>query len=133
MAPRQRHFVVEEATDHAWTTSTMTRLEPVLQLLGATPRLLRFGSPGGRVVDVEEIELLYIAQGSSGLAAWVRSSKKSTTQPAIRVKVTGPSHVRLLFPDTMAAAAEPITITGGTHTIAMPRATTRLVIVSDAR
>jgi hypothetical protein len=133
MAPLQRQFVFEEATDHAWTASTMTRLEPILPLLGASPRRLRFGSPGGRVVDGEEIALLYVVQGSTGLAAWVRSVEKPTTQPVIRVKVAGLSDVRLLYPDTLTPAAEPITVTGGTHTIAVPRATARLVIVTDAR
>jgi len=133
VAPLQRRFAFEEATDHAWTTGTMNRFAPVLSLLGTTPRWLRVGGAGARVVDTDQIELPYVVQGSSGLAAWIRSLEKPVTQPAIRVKVAGPSIVQFWHPDTLAPEAKPMALTGGMHTIAVPRATTVLVMVTDAR
>jgi hypothetical protein len=132
-APRQRRFAPDGFMHHAWTIGKTARLEPFLRVLGASPAFIRMGSPGCRVFDPVGVEQPYIVQGNRGVAVWTRGLDKAITQPAISVNVMGRSTVQVLDAESMVPGVEPTTVSAGTHTITLPRAMTRLVVVTDDR
>ena len=129
-APRQRTFAFETAITHAWTWKNMTRFDGVLNRLGAYSRFVRLGDQGGRIEDVRNLAQLYIIEGTTGAAAWVRAMAPPHNG-GVRVNVRVASALELLDAATLAPVVAPLELTPGTHDVPLTATTSLVVVVSD--
>ena len=98
----------------------MTRFDSVLNRLGARPRFVRLTDQGGRIDDVRNLAQLYIVEGTTGAAAWVRSMAPPNTG-GVRVHVRVASTLELLDATALAPVVAPLELTPGTHRCAADR------------
>ena len=130
MTPEQPTFIFEVSAEHAWTSSSMTRFNPLLRKLGDRLRFARLADRGGRVESVSELEHLYVVEGSTGAAAWVRS--RPTGKGSIRVTVPVSSTLQLLDANTLEPASAPQSLVAGTHEVPLLTKDSVVIVVSDA-
>ena len=129
-APRQHAFAFETAINRAWTWKNMARFDSVLNRLGARPRFVRLSDEGGRIDDVRNLAQLYIVEGTTGAAAWVRSMAPPNNG-GVRVHVRVASTLELLDATALAPLVAPLELTPGTHDVPLTATTSLVVVVSD--
>ncbi len=129
-APRQHAFAFETAINHAWTWKNMTRFDSVLNRLGARPRFVRLTDQGGRIDDVRNLAQLYIVEGTTGAAAWVRSMAPPNNG-GVRVHVRVASTLELLDATVLSPVAAPLELSPGTHDVPLTATASLVVVVSD--
>ena len=94
------------------------------------PRFVRLADQGGRIEDVRNLAQLYIVEGTTGAAAWVRSMAPPHNG-AVRVNVRAASTLELLDATTLAPVVAPEELTPGTHDVPLTATASLVVVVSD--
>lgn len=128
--PRQPAFSFDDSHTHAWTLNDMARFDLILARLGTHPQFVRLTDPGGRIADVENLDVSYMVEGAAGTAAWVKMTAPDEAA-SIRLHVTAESTLELLEPSDFRATGIPVALSPGLHDIPLLDSKPVIVLVSD--
>jgi hypothetical protein len=131
-APKQAGFVFSPSPERSWTSKGDRRFDHVLARLGKGIRISRLSDEGGRFAGGTELEQLFLVEGSSGGAAWVRVMSRPIEQPDVVLDLMIASRVEILDAN-LGTVKGPVALPPGKHDLALPAASPILILVTDER
>jgi hypothetical protein len=132
-APTQAVIGSGFTTSYSWTWRNASRLETILDSIGTNRRAVRLGQLESGRLAANDLDLVYMVEGTTGLATWLRAIAEPVEPPALELRLAVRSRLAVFDANTLEPVGEPRLLEPGPQYLLLPSSLLLLFVVGDAQ